>query len=101
MGFYRQEYWSGLPFPHPSNLSNPGIKPESPVSCALAGRFFITGPPGNPNTLLNRHYKMLRELECLIQRLINVKENKEKNKIAWTAEDRVNLRDFRGRLKIC
>ena len=42
---------------------------------------------------------MLCKLGCLIQRLINVKENKKQNKIAWTAKDRVNLRDFRGRLK--
>ena len=31
MGFYRQEYWSGLTFPSPGNLPNPGIKPWSPV----------------------------------------------------------------------
>ena len=31
MGFSRQEYWSGLPFPPPADLSNPGIKPESPA----------------------------------------------------------------------
>ena len=37
MGFSRQEYWSGLPFPSPRDLRNPGIKPRSP---ALAGRFF-------------------------------------------------------------
>ena len=29
-GFYRQEYWSGLPFPSPGDLSNPGIKPRPP-----------------------------------------------------------------------
>ena len=29
--FSRQEYWSGLPFPSPGDLSNPGIKPRSPV----------------------------------------------------------------------
>ena len=34
MGFPRQEYWSGLPFPPPGDLPNPGIKPESPVSSA-------------------------------------------------------------------
>ena len=34
MGFSRQEYWSGLPFPSPRDLPNPGIKPASP---ALAG----------------------------------------------------------------
>ena len=33
MGFPQQEYWSGLPFPPPGDLSNPGIKPKSHVSC--------------------------------------------------------------------
>ena len=37
MGFLRQEYWSGLPFPSPRDLPNPGIEPVVP---ALAGRFF-------------------------------------------------------------
>ena len=31
MGFPRQEYWSGLPFPSPGDLPNPGIKPRSPA----------------------------------------------------------------------
>ena len=31
MGFSRQEYWSGLPFPSPENLSNPGMRPGSPA----------------------------------------------------------------------
>ena len=31
MGFSRQEYWSGLPFPSPRNLRNPGIEPMSPT----------------------------------------------------------------------
>ena len=30
MGFSKQEYWSGLPFPSPGDLPNPGIKPRSP-----------------------------------------------------------------------
>ena len=42
MGFPRQEYWRGLPFPPPGNLPNPGIEPVSPVALALAGRFFIS-----------------------------------------------------------
>ena len=46
MGFSRQEYWVGLPFPTPGDLPNRGIKPESP---ALAGEFFTTAPPGKPN----------------------------------------------------
>ena len=43
MGFPRQEYWSGFPFPSPGNLPDPGIKPTSP---AWAGVFFTTEPPG-------------------------------------------------------
>ena len=39
----RQEYWTGLPFPSPEELPNPGIEPPSP---ALAGRFFTTVSPG-------------------------------------------------------
>ena len=35
MGFSRQEYWSGLPFPSPGDLPDPGIKPESPTAPAL------------------------------------------------------------------
>ena len=31
MGFYKQEYWSGLPFPSPGDLPNPGIEPGSPT----------------------------------------------------------------------
>ena len=42
MGFSRQEYWSGLPCPSPGDLPEPGIKPESLTSPALAGRFFTT-----------------------------------------------------------
>ena len=42
MGFSRQEYWSGLPCPPPGDLPNPGIKPASLTSPALAGRFFTT-----------------------------------------------------------
>ena len=46
MGFSRQEYWSGLPFPPPGYSPNRGIKPMSPASPALAGRFFTSEPPG-------------------------------------------------------
>ena len=46
MSFSRQEYWSGLPFPTPGDLPNPGIEPASLVSPALAGGFFTTASPG-------------------------------------------------------
>ena len=42
MGFSRQEYWNGLPFPSAGDLPNTGIKPTSFESSALAGRFFTT-----------------------------------------------------------
>ena len=48
MGFPRQEYWSGLPFPSPGGLPDPGIKPTSPLSPVLAGGFLTTEPPGEP-----------------------------------------------------
>ena len=42
IGFPRQEYWSGLPFPPPGDLPHPETKPTFP---ALAGRFFTAEPP--------------------------------------------------------
>ena len=42
MGFFRQEYWSGLPCPPPGDLPDPGIEPVSLMSPALAGRFLTT-----------------------------------------------------------
>ena len=45
MGFSRQEYWSGLPFPSPGDLPDSEIEPTSPV---LAGRFFTAEPLGKP-----------------------------------------------------
>ena len=70
----KNEYWSGLPFPSPGDLLSPGIEPESP---ALAGRFFTTEPPGQPNagynlshmlelfwTYLNPHQMV--EFKCML-----------------------------------
>ena len=50
MGFPRQEYWSGLSFPLPGDLPDPGIEPVSPSSPALAGEFFTTETPEKPKT---------------------------------------------------
>ena len=41
VGFSTQEYWSGLPYPPPGDLPDPGIEPESLASPALVGRFFL------------------------------------------------------------
>ena len=43
MGFFRQEYWSGLPFPSPEDLPDPGIKAGSP---ALEADALTSEPPG-------------------------------------------------------
>ena len=48
MGFSMEECWSGLPFPSPGGLPDPGIKRDSLVSPALTGGFFPTAPPGKP-----------------------------------------------------
>ena len=42
LGFFRQEYWNGLPCPPPGDLPIPGIEPASLTSPALAGGFFTT-----------------------------------------------------------
>ena len=45
MGFFRQEYWSRLPFPSPRDLPNPVMEPRV---FWITGRFFIAKPPGKP-----------------------------------------------------
>ena len=45
MGFSRQEYWSGLPFPSPGDLPYPGIEPGSPT---LGADTLTSEPPGKP-----------------------------------------------------
>ena len=54
MGFSRQEYWSGLPFPSPGDLPNPGVEPRSP---ALQADALTSEPPGNPFIYFEWRYK--------------------------------------------
>ena len=49
MGFSRQEYWNGLPFPSPGVHSNPGIKPVFPVTPALQADSIPLSHWGSPN----------------------------------------------------
>ena len=51
MGFSRQEYWSGLPFPSPEDLPDPGIEPGSP---ALEADALTPETPGKPQNLALR-----------------------------------------------
>ena len=57
MGFSRQEYWSGLPFPTPGDLLDTGIKPTSP---ALAGRLFTTSASWEAPPLMYLLIKILQ-----------------------------------------
>ena len=61
MGFSRQEYWNGLPFPPPGNLPNPGIKPVSLMSPALAGGFLTNSVIGGRSG----KYKAIKGIICL------------------------------------
>ena len=54
IGFSRPEYWSGLPFPTPGNLPDPGIEPISPVSPALQADSLSLAPPGKPQELFKK-----------------------------------------------
>ena len=51
MGFSRQEYWSGLPFPSPGDLPDPGIEPGSPT---LEAEALTSEPPGKPYLNTNK-----------------------------------------------
>jgi len=59
MGFSRQDYWSGLPFPSPGDLPNPGIKPRSPT---LQADSLTSEPPGKTNWRIEEPKMTLRFL---------------------------------------
>ena len=56
MGFSRQEYWSGLPFPSPGDLPHPATEPASLVSPALADRFFTTSATWEALVFIGKSY---------------------------------------------
>ena len=73
LGFSRQQYETGLPWPLPEDLHDPGIEPMSLITPALANGFFTLAPPGKPKQTSNlRNINSLHWLESL---LINVKDN--------------------------
>ena len=61
MEFSRQEYWSGLLFPPPGDLPDPGIEPTSLMSPALASMFFTTGTTWEAENTQNYHKKDLND----------------------------------------
>ena len=54
MGFSRQEYWSGLPYPPPGDLSDPGIEPVSPASPTLQADSLLLSHYGSPLPLYGK-----------------------------------------------
>ena len=62
MGFSRQEYWSGVPFPPPGDLPNPRMEPVSLGLPSLAGRFFSTEPSGEPPVYSTLNFTVLGPL---------------------------------------
>ena len=65
VGFSRQEYCSGLSFPPPGNLPDPGIETASSAAPALAGGFFTTEPPRYPFLVLYRLKLIFRQSEVI------------------------------------
>ena len=61
-GFSRQEYWSGLPFPFPGDLPDPGIEPRSPE---LQADTLTSEPPGKPSVTLALA-KISNQLHCIL-----------------------------------
>ena len=60
MGFLRQEYWSGLPFPSPADLPDPGIEPKCPSPAAMQADSLPLSPYTRvclpPKNLVSIHY---------------------------------------------
>ena len=69
LGFSRQEYWSGLPFPSPGELPDPGIKPGSP---ALQADALTSEPPGTVFNVLGLSFSLLNALWYSHEQLSNL-----------------------------
>ena len=68
MGFPRQEYWSGLPFPSPGDLPDPGIEPRSPALTGIGRQIlYRLSHQGSPAFSLKGYYKILTIVLCATQ----------------------------------
>ena len=86
MGFSRQEYWSGLPFPSPGDLPDPGIEPSSPTLQADA---LTSAPPGKPlQRIARREKKAFLSDQC--------QEIEENNRMGKTRDLFKKIRDTKG-----
>ena len=91
MGFSRQEYWSGLPFPSPGDLPKQGIEPTSP---ALVGGFFTTEPPESPTGTLLSHNSHLLSCQPNLQKSFQKPRGRERGLV-------FSIYDTQGALKSC
>ena len=66
MGFSRQEYWSGLPFPSPGDLPNSGIEPRSP---ALGADALTSELPGKFERIIRHGFWFLKA--CVLYEIVN------------------------------
>ena len=73
MGFSGQEYWSGLPFPSPGDLPDPGIEPGSPT---LQADSLPSEPPGKPQIYFSK--RVIIQTQC--------NHNKNPNRICFSVE---------------
>ena len=76
MGFSRQEDWSGLPFPSPADLPNPGVRPRSP---ALQAESLLSEPPGKPY-FLHKYLKHRKQIQKINKKVFNpIVQHREKH----------------------
>ena len=90
IGFSRQEYWSGLPYPSPGDLPDPGIKPRSP---ALEADALTSEPPGKPNCKGNQSWIFIGRTDAeaqgpILWHLIQSTDSLEKTLILGKTEGR-------------
>ena len=84
MGFSRQEYWSGLPFPSPGNLPSPGIKPRSPT---LQADSLLSESSGKPKALQQFTFVYHDLNFTKYERLLNTLEGKKLGFLGPALED--------------
>ena len=70
MGFSRQEYWSGLPFPSPGDLPNPGIKPRSPT---LQADTLTSVPPGKQMKVAQLCLTLCDPMDCIVHGILQAR----------------------------
>ena len=103
IGFSRQEYWSGLPFPPPGHLPNPGIKPTSP---ALQADALTSELPGKPYLIIREmqikttmRYQLPSFTMAVIkkQKIMSFGEKVEKLELLCTAGGKVKWYSYYGK----